>query len=172
MSSTPSRGYAALRRGRASLDGQVYLVTFATWRRLPWFEDFERAVTAARCLTTARNLCASRLLAWVLMPDHWHGMIELGVDDDISDIVRRLKGHSARDIRLEHRWPHRIWADGFHERALRCDENVVAAARYIALNPFRAGLVRRIADYPFWGAIWVDRSLEGGASGLKPLPQG
>jgi putative transposase len=93
----------------------------------------------------------------VLMPDHWHGRVELGEGESIAATVGRMKATSATAVRRIHDWPHRIWADGFHDRALRSDDYVIAAARYLVLNPFRAGLVRRIADYPFWDAVWVDR---------------
>lgn len=48
-----------------------------------------------------------------------------------------------------------IWARAFHDRALRSDEHVLSAARYLVLNPVRAGLVQRIGDYPYWDAIWL-----------------
>jgi hypothetical protein len=30
-----------------------------------------------------------------------------------------------------------------------------SVARYIVANPVRAGLVRRVQDYPLWDALWV-----------------
>ena len=43
----------------------------------------------------------------------------------------------------------------FHDHALRANEDLRQAARYVIANPIRAGLVRRVGDYPFWNAIWV-----------------
>jgi hypothetical protein len=28
-------------------------------------------------------------------------------------------------------------------------------ARYVVMNPVRAGLVSRVGDYPFWDAAWI-----------------
>ena len=42
-----------------------------------------------------------------------------------------------------------------HDRALRRDEDLLAVARYIVANPLRAGLVRRVGDYPLWDAVWL-----------------
>ena len=42
-----------------------------------------------------------------------------------------------------------------YDHALRADEDVLAAARYIVANPLRAGLVGSIRDYPFWDAVWL-----------------
>jgi len=48
-----------------------------------------------------------------------------------------------------------VWARAFHDRALRKEENIHAAARYVVLNPVRARLVTRLRDYPYWNAIWL-----------------
>jgi len=48
-----------------------------------------------------------------------------------------------------------VWQPGFHDHALRKEEDVRAVARYVVANPLRAGLVQRIGDYPHWNAIWL-----------------
>ena len=45
--------------------------------------------------------------------------------------------------------------DGYHDHALRQEEDLRAVARYIIANPVRAGLVERIGDYPHWDAAWL-----------------
>ena len=94
-------------------------------------------------------------MAWVLMPDHWHGLIELGEGESLPDLLRMFKANVSRRIRV--RWPEvgPVWEKSFHDRALRQEEEVIAVARYLVLNPVRAGLVRRVGDYPFWNAAWV-----------------
>ncbi|MFB6261862.1 MAG: transposase, partial [Thiohalorhabdaceae bacterium] len=49
-----------------------------------------------------------------------------------------------------------VWQPGFHDRAIRREEDLEAVARYVVANPLRAGLVDRIADYPHWDAAWLD----------------
>jgi hypothetical protein len=39
--------------------------------------------------------------------------------------------------------------DGYWDRVLRPDEDVLPVADYIAMNPVRAGLVERPEDYPY-----------------------
>ncbi|MNN82247.1 hypothetical protein D3C81_1991650 [compost metagenome] len=48
-----------------------------------------------------------------------------------------------------------LWQQGYHDRALRRDEDLVKLARYVVANPLRAGLVEKLGDYPLWDAIWV-----------------
>lgn len=148
-------GYSDLRKGRFSQPGQAYLVTFTTADRHPLFNRPDRASDACRAMTAARLWYHSRLLCWVLMPDHWHGVIELGSMDDLSSAVRRLKSNSARIIRLHHPDAGRVWEKGFHDRSLRSAPAVLAAARYIVANPLRAGLARSLGQYPWWDAVWL-----------------
>ena len=48
-----------------------------------------------------------------------------------------------------------IWQKGYHDRAVRSEEDLRNVARYIVANPLRAGLVKRLGDYPFWDAAWL-----------------
>ncbi len=143
-----------LRKGRASLDGQVYLVTFTTVFRAPLFADPETARVACTALTDMRLWRHAALLAWVLMPDHWHGLIQLD-NEALSRTVQRLKCNTARRVNLVAARCGAVWAPAFHDHALRSEEDLLHVARYIVLNPVRAGLVRRVGDYPYWDAIWI-----------------
>ncbi len=83
------------------------------------------------------------------MPDHWHGLVELGERDNLSIVMNRLKAFTSRSMNGP------VWDRGFHDRALRRDENVIAVARYIVANPLRAGLVQNVMDYPYWHCVWL-----------------
>ncbi len=119
------------------------------------FGDWEIGVIAARAITDPRPWASSALLAWVLMPDHWHGLVELGDGRGLSETIRMLKANVARQVRVERPGLSGVWASGYHDRALRTEESTVDVARYIVLNPVRAGLVRRVGDYSLWDAAWV-----------------
>jgi REP element-mobilizing transposase RayT len=148
-------GHAALRRGRHSRERQVYLVTFTTEDRAPHFSEDDTAIAAARAIEDPRLWRDSQLDAWVLMPDHWHGLISLGADDELSSLVQKLKTNVSRRVRDARPDISKVWSVGFHDHALRAQESVTEAARYIIRNPVEAGLVRRIGDYPYWNAAWV-----------------
>lgn len=49
-----------------------------------------------------------------------------------------------------------IWMRGFHDRALRRDEDLAAMIRYVGANPLRAGLVAAGEVYPYLGGAWID----------------
>ena len=141
--------------GRRSEVGRTYLVTFTTERRQRFFADWALGAAASRNLGAAESWADSRLLCWVLMPDHWHGLLELGTTDTLSRNVGRAKHRATRALR-DCGVSGRVWTPGFHERALRRNDNLVSAARYTIANPLRAGLVAEVGAYPFWDAVWLD----------------
>ena len=156
MPTTFPRGHgsASLRKGRYSSAGQIYLVTFTTHDRQRRFEDFAQACAAARALHDAGSAKGSRLLAWVLMPDHCHVLVELGDAEPLSRWVARLKAAMFRAVRAIQPGS-AVWCRGFHDRAVRDGDELRDMARYLVLNPVRAGLVARLGMYPFWDAVWL-----------------
>ena len=89
------------------------------------------------------------------MPDHVHWLIQLE-SEPLARVVARMKASVSRDLRRVGRFEQWIWSRAFHDRAIRHDEYLRAAARYVVANPLWAGLCRSLADYPFWDAIWLD----------------
>ena len=156
--------HASLRKGRTPDIGQGFLVTFTTHRRLPLFDDPTLAWPAAAAIVEPLLWTKAALLAWILMPDHWHGIVHAR-DESISRIVQRLKCNVARRVNLARAGRGPVWAAAFHDRGLRGEAAMLAMARYIVLNPVRAGLVSRPGDYPYWDAVW----LQGKSSRLTSL---
>jgi REP element-mobilizing transposase RayT len=148
-------GHQSLRKGRISMPHQVYLVTTATRQRQPVFLDFGAACAAARCFEDSDLLGDARMLAWVLMPDHVHWLLQVGEKDSLDTVVNRLKSASGRQVNRLFGRQGPFWQKAFHDHALREAEDLRKVARYMAANPLRAGLVQRIGDYPFWNAIWI-----------------
>lgn len=144
------------RRERVSVAGQAYYLTATTLFRRPVFRDDEAARAVASLHRHPPVWGRSRCLAWVLLPDHWHGLVELGAGDSLEGLMRRFKSLSARAVEERHRINGWLWGRGFHDRALRDEESMRSVARYLVATPLRLGLARRIGDYPYWDAVWLE----------------
>jgi len=100
-------------------------------------------------------------LAFVIMPDHLHWLFALQNDYSLAAVMRSVKGASAFKIQKLRRdqsvipTSQGLWQDGYHDHAVRKEEDLLQIARYIIANPLRAGLVKKVADYPLWDAIWL-----------------
>ena len=139
-----------------SLQGHIYLVTTVTHQRQPVFADIRAGRIVIREMMRSERYGDTDTLAFVLMPDHLHWMFCLANNRTLSSVVGAVKRHSARQINEKYsRIGKPVWQRGFHDHALRRDEDVIHAARYIVANPLRAGLVSRIGDYALWDTVWL-----------------
>lgn len=133
----------------------MYVLTTVCLHRHRWFEN----IGAVACVTDQfqdierRGLATS--LAWVVMPDHVHWLLELK-DGELSDVARRLKSSSSLALnRLQGRRG-ALWQAGFYDHAVRTDASLRKHALYILGNPVRAGLTERIGEYPFAWTKWPE----------------
>ena len=149
-------GHQALRKGRFSIPGQAYLITTTILFRRPVFRDFDAASIVASVHNMKWVWRDSQVLAWVLMPDHWHGLIVLGQSDELHKLMGRFKMASSKNIHDRYKINGRLWAKSYHDHALRTDEALREAGRYLVANPLRAELVEHIGMYPYWDAVWLD----------------
>jgi putative transposase len=143
-----------LRKGRYSQPGQIYLITVVTHQRQRFFRDWQMGRLLVHQMRDAQRQGLVESLAWVVMPDHLHWLVELE-NSTLEDLVLTVKSHTARHVNKSLGRSGRFWQRGFHDRAIRYEEDLETVARYVIANPIRAGLVRRVHDYPLWDAIWV-----------------
>jgi putative transposase len=139
----------SLRVGRHTQAGQIYLLTTVTLHRQPVFADFQAARCLIHCLRQASHLQHAETLAFVVMPDHLHWLMQLGEGIDLSRCMGSVKSISARQLGMP------LWQQGFHDHAVRKEEDLPALARYVVSNPVRVGLVKRVGEYPHWDAVWL-----------------
>ena len=137
-----------LRKGRYSEPNRLYLVTAVTLNRNPVFRDLRAARVLINTMRSEFLRNQVNTYAYVVMPDHFHWLLQLN-EEDLSQVVGRVKRLTAQQIGRA------IWQDGFHDRAVRQEDDLKSMARYVIANPLRAGLAESIGDYPHWDAVWV-----------------
>jgi REP element-mobilizing transposase RayT len=88
----------------------------------------------------------SQTLACCLMPDHLHWLIADAAS--MSQLVHSFKSYSTYAARtLGYR--SKVWQRSYWDHVLRRDEDLIAVAEYIVLNPVREGMVRDFREYPY-----------------------
>ena len=145
-----------LRHGRVSLRNHCYLVTAVTHNRVRIFSDLGAGRIVVQEMIRSARFDDTRTLAFVVMPDHLHWLFCLNGEKGLSSVVAAVKRYSSLQIRSQgiiDESP--VWQRGFHDHALRKEEDIKSVARYIVANPLRAGLVKRVGDYPLWNALWL-----------------
>ncbi|MCQ6258177.1 transposase [Pseudomonas sp. Q11] len=143
-----------LRVGRYAESNRIYLLTANTFGREPIVRDFILGRMVVHQFRKAQDQGFAKSLAWVVMPDHFHWLVELR-RGSLSGLMQKTKSLSTKAANSCLDRKINLWQPGFHDRALRREEDLVKLARHVVANPLRAGLVERLGDYPLWDAIWV-----------------
>ena len=138
-----------LRKSRYSEENHVYHVTTTTLNRVPIFKDFATARLMIDVIKKSDELNQTTTLAFVIMPDHIHWLFQLNQTQALSKLIQAIKSTSAHAVGKP------IWQAGYYDHAIRKDEDIANIARYIIANPIRAGLVKKVGDYPHWDAIYM-----------------
>ena len=104
-----------------------------------------------------------RLLAWCIMPNHVHVVIEALTP--IAVIVQGWKSFTSRWILAQNARlhlgipdPHRLWMREYWDRYIREESHLHNAIDYIHQNPVKAGLCGHADDWP-----WSSASAPGNA---------
>ena len=145
-----------LTRGRRSNLHSLYAITTVARDRTPLFFELDLAHCVAAQIAVSDEEGSTSTHAWVVMPDHVHWLFSLE-RHDVSACVARFKSRSARAIHQARGSRGRVWQSGYFDHRVRNEDDFRSQARYILDNPLRAGLVKKLADYPHWGCRWICR---------------
>ena len=94
-----------------------------------------------------------RLIAWAIMPNHVHVLMEQIEGHLLADVVHAWKSFSAKEANKLLRRTGKFWAADYFDRYIRDQSHFDAAVNYIHENPVKAGLVAR-ADVWRWSSAW------------------
>ncbi|MCF7513940.1 transposase [Pseudoalteromonas sp. L23] len=142
-----------LRNKRVSLVNQFYAITVTCKDRKSYFNSFSICAEAAKTIMACEKERLFKVIAFVLMPDHLHLIIQLNGSLSLSDAIRAIKGRIT--TRLRSFGVFSLWQKGYYEHLIRSEDDLKEQARYIIQNPIRANLVTRVCEYPYWFCIWV-----------------
>jgi REP element-mobilizing transposase RayT len=95
------------------------------------------------------------------MLDHVHLLLtplnqESGEPHPLSEIMRRMKGSSARRVNQASGSKGSVWQAEYFDRVLRSEESARSKAEYICQNPVRKGLATSPEEYPWIWREWVE----------------
>ena len=144
------------RRARASVGGVAYhVINRGNGRMRVFHRDGDYAAFVA-LLEQASQRHPMRLLAYCLMPSHFHLVLWPQADGDLSRWMQwLLTAHVRRYHALRGTSGH-VWQGRFKAFPIQQDEHLLTVIRYVERNPLRAGLVRRAQDWR-WSSLADDR---------------
>jgi REP element-mobilizing transposase RayT len=88
-----------------------------------------------------------RLLAWCVMPNHIHVLVETNYVYPVPKIIQGWKSYTSRLINQHLVRSGAVWMRDYFDRYIRDDHHLAAVIAYIHGNPVKAGLVSREQDW-------------------------
>jgi REP element-mobilizing transposase RayT len=93
-----------------------------------------------------------RLLAWCIMPNHVHVLIETQVGFPLDDFVHSWKSFTSHKANALLMRRGEFWQRDYHDRYVRNAEHYEQVVAYIEENPVKAGLAKVKIDWPWSSA--------------------
>ena len=119
-------------------------------RQLVFFSD-EDYQTYRTILAKACCVARTEVWAYCLMPNHVHLILVPSCPDGLREALGEAHRRYTRRINFREGWRGHLWQERFHSFPMD-EKYLLAAVRYVELNPVRAGLVQRAEDWPWSSA--------------------
>jgi len=93
-----------------------------------------------------------RLLAWAIMSNHVHAVVQMLPDFELRRAVASWKSYTGRRLSAHMPGNGPVWLRDHYDRYVRDAEHFAAVVAYVHRNPVKAGLVERAEDWPWSSA--------------------
>jgi putative transposase len=133
---------------RIEIPGALYHITARGNRLHPIYRDD----TDRRIWLEVLSLVCERfhfvVHAYCQMTNHYHAMIET-VEGNLAQGMRQLNGMYSQRFNRRHDQVGHVFQGRYHAVLVQKESHLLELARYIALNPVRAGIVGRPEEWPW-----------------------
>jgi putative transposase len=143
------------RRARISTGGLAYHILNRRVGRLALFDKPADYMAFKKILNEAHERTGIRIVAYCLMPNHWHLLLWPRANGELSEVMRWIT------VTHTQRWhAHRqsfgsgpVYQGRFRSFPVQTDEHFLTVARYVERNALRAKLVKRAEQWQ-WSSLW------------------
>lgn len=136
------------RTARASQGGYCYHVINRGNGRAEVFHKDEDYRAFIRLIGEACERLPLRVIAWCLMPNHFHLVLWPHADGDLSRWMQWLLTAHVRRYHRHYGGSGHVWQGRFKAFPIQQDEHLLTVLRYVERNALRANLVQRAQHWP------------------------
>ena len=149
------RGYPLHAPPHPFREAGSYLITAANYEHALIMAAPERRDDFQEILINRfKDVCAE-VIAWVILPNHYHILINVESLELVSNVLRQVHGVTSRDWNLQDGLTRkrRVWYH-YVDRAIRNETHLHQALNYIHYNPVKHGLVDDVYEWP-WSSLFM-----------------
>src|SRR5208282_6176509 len=162
------------RARRVDVGGLIYHVLNRANFRSRLFREAAHDEDSLGNLGEGSNFVPMRILAYCLMPNHWHWVLYPRGDGDLSQFLRRItlthtqRYHArSRTVGYGH-----VYQGRYKSLLVEPDHHFLTLVRYVERNAKRAALVKKAEDWPWASAHARLCGNERQKKMLSPWPMG
>ncbi len=90
------------------------------------------------------------LRAVQVMPDHVHMLLYPGPARSLTQVMKGIKGVTARKLNEKRGTKGHVWQDEYYDRIMRDNDEFVEKLQYMLHNPLKYGLIDDPLQYDGW----------------------
>ncbi|MBZ5555263.1 MAG: transposase [Acidobacteriia bacterium] len=138
-----------------------YLITAANFEHVPVMDTPERLTEFEARLLESMDRIGADVPGWVILPNHYHILVDVSSLDLVSAVLQQLHGGTSRQWNLEDDLvgQRRVWYK-FEDRMIRDTRHFYRALNYIHFNPVKHGYVSDPFDWP-WSSVDIYKEAYG-----------
>ena len=140
------------RTARASAGGYCFHVLNRGNARAEIFHKDGDYLAFLDAMDEARLRVPMRILAYCLMPNHFHLVVWPAADGELSRWMQWLMTVHVRRYLRHYQSSGHVWQGRFKAFPIQEDEHLLTVIRYVERNPLRASLVDRAEDWN-WSSL-------------------
>jgi putative transposase len=142
------------RNPRVAQPGFAFHVLNRAVGRARLFRSKKDFAAFERVLLEARERFGTPLLAWCVMPNHWHLVLWPQKAGELSEFMRWLTVTHTQRWHAAHRTAGTgpLYQGRFKSFPIEEDDHLLTVVRYVERNALRAELVARAEDWP-WSSL-------------------
>ena len=140
---------------RTAPGGLVYHVLNRANGKRRIFEHDRDYLAFEGVLAEMQERVPMRILAWCVMPNHWHLLLWPREDGDLSRYMRlvTLTHTQRRHAYCASAGTGHLYQGRFKSFVVQSDPHFLTVSRYVEANALSAKLVKRAEDWR-WGSLW------------------
>jgi putative transposase len=155
--------------------GQIVFITQVVKKRTPIFLNEDMVTLLKANIRYTKDNHSFKILAYVILPDHFHLLIQPNGESNFSQIMHAMKSRFTRAYKKKKGISNHInlWQRRFWDHVIRDEQDFENHFHYIHFNPIKHGYVDHPNDWVYSSYIeWLKRGVYTGTEMWKESENG